>query len=45
MNEYYYAICEAIQVLEQHDTGEDFAVMTCLRRLKELKETYETIHP
>jgi len=34
----YFAICEAIQVMEHYDTGEDFALVTCLRRLREIKQ-------
>jgi len=36
--ETYYAILEAIQVMEHYDTGEDFALVSSLRRLKEIKE-------
>jgi hypothetical protein len=31
-----YAIKEAIQVLEHYDNREDFALSTCLKRLKDI---------
>jgi hypothetical protein len=33
----YYAIHEAIQVMEHYNTGEDFALVSSLRRLKEIE--------
>ena len=44
--EAYYTIKEAIQVMEHYDTGEDFAIVSSLRRMREFvmdfeKGTYE----
>lgn len=39
--ESYYAILEAIQVLEHYNTGEDFPLVTSLRRLRDLKAEFE----
>jgi hypothetical protein len=36
--EIYYAIHEAIQVMEHYNTGEDFALVSSLRRMHELKQ-------
>lgn len=36
--EMYHAICEAIQVIEHYDNGEDFAMHSSLRRLREIKK-------
>jgi hypothetical protein len=36
--EIYYAIHEAIQVMEQSNTGEDFALVSSLRRMHELEQ-------
>lgn len=36
-SEMYHAICEAIQVMEHYDNGEDFAMHSSLRRLREIK--------
>lgn len=39
--ESYYAILEAIQVLDHYNTGEDFPISTALRRLNDLKKEFE----
>lgn len=36
--EIYYAIHEAIQVMEHYNTGEDFALVSSLRRMHELEQ-------
>lgn len=36
--EMYYAIKEAIQVMEHYDNGEDFPLVSSLRRLREIEK-------
>ncbi len=36
--EIYYAIHEAIQVMEHYNNGEDFALVSSLRRMHELEQ-------
>jgi hypothetical protein len=38
LEEIRYAIHEAIQVMEQYNTGEDFALVSSLRRMHELEQ-------
>jgi hypothetical protein len=36
--ETYYAIKEAIQAMKHYDNGEDFALITSLRRLRDIEQ-------